>query len=240
MIVLPELGGKGADLWPALIDIAEAVPEGWVLVGGQMVLLHAIENDAPWPRVSLDLDVIVNARVVAIPAFVSRLVALGFHVDGMSPEGLAHRYRRGDASIDVLAPDGLGSRANLTTSRPGRTLQVPGGTQALQRVELVDVRHHDRTGVVPRPSLLGAIIGKSCAVDVDDAPANQELDLALLLSLVKDPFELRGDLTTKDRQRLRRRRPMLDQRHRVWQSFDEHEAQLALSALAVLIDDPEA
>ena len=237
MIVLPELGGKGTDLWPALIDIAEAIPSGWVLVGGQMVLLHAIENDATWPRVSL--DVIVNARVVAIPAFVSRLEALGFQVDGMSPEGLAHRYRRGDASIDVLAPDGLGLRANLTTSRPGHTLQVPGGTQALQRVELVDVRYQDRASVGPRPSLLGAIIGKSCAVDVDDAPANQELDLALLLSLVKDPFETRADLTTKDRQRLRRRRSMLDQRHRVWQSFDERESQLALSALAVLIDDPD-
>ena len=155
MIVLPELGGKGTDLWPALIDIAEAIPSGWVLVGGQMVLLHAIENDATWPRVSLDLDVIVNARVIAIPAFVSRLEALGFQVDGMSPEGLAHRYRRGDASIDVLAPDGLGLRANLTTSRPGHTLQVPGGTQALQRVELVDVRYQDRASVGPRPSLLG-------------------------------------------------------------------------------------
>jgi hypothetical protein len=70
VIVLPELAGKGADLWPALIDIAEAISDGWVLVGGQMVLLHAIENDAAWPRVSLDLDVIVNPRVVAIPAFV--------------------------------------------------------------------------------------------------------------------------------------------------------------------------
>ena len=116
---------------------------------------------------------IVNARIVAIPDFASRLEALGFQVDGMSPEGLAHRYRRGDGSIDVLAPDGLGSRANLTTSRPGRTLQVPGGPQALQRVEHVDVRYHDRTGIVPRPSLLGAIIGKSCAVDVDDAPATR-------------------------------------------------------------------
>ena len=114
----------------------------------------------------------------------------------MSPELLAHRYRRGAASIDVLAPEGLGIRADLTTTPPGHTLQVPGGTQALQRAELVDVTFRGRHGQIPRPSLLGAIVGKSCAVDVDDAPLNQELDFALLLSLVPDPFALRDQLTS--------------------------------------------
>lgn len=76
-----------------------------MLVGGPMVLLHAVEHDSPLPRVSMDLDVIVNARVQAsVCGFVTESEALWFVLDGMSPELLAHRYRRGAASIDVPAP----------------------------------------------------------------------------------------------------------------------------------------
>ena len=92
-------------------------------------------------------------------------------------------------SIDVLAPDGLGSRTDLTTTPPGRTIQVPGGTQALDRTELLPVRTLERTGLVPRPSLLGAVVAKAIAVGVDDLPNGQRLDLAFLLGLVDDPFD---------------------------------------------------
>ena len=44
MLVLPDLGDHTVELWLALLDIAEAVPVDWVLVGGQMVLLHALEH----------------------------------------------------------------------------------------------------------------------------------------------------------------------------------------------------
>jgi hypothetical protein len=184
-----------------------------------MVLLHAVEHGAAWPRVSMDLDVIVNARVKAsVRGFVADIEAVGFVLDGMSPELLAHRYRRGAASIDVLAPEGLGERTDLTTTPPGHTLQVPGGTQALQRAERVEYSYKGRIGTIPRPSLLGSIVGKACAVDVDDVPTNQEIDLALLLSLVEDPFVMRDELTAKDRQRLRPRRSMVEQDHRVCSS----------------------
>ena len=102
MTELPDFAGH-ADrdaLWGALLDIGELVSSDWVLVGGQMVLMHAIENGASWPRVSMDLDVIVNVRVrAAVRGFVTEIEALGFAVDGMSPELLAHRYRRGAASM---------------------------------------------------------------------------------------------------------------------------------------------
>jgi hypothetical protein len=236
MIELPDFAGHANDLWNALIDIGQHVTAEWVLVGGQMVLLHAIEQSAPWPRVSMDLDVIVNARIVSsIRDFVVTLERLGFELDGMSPEQLAHRYRRGAASIDVLAPEGLNERTSLITSPPGHTLQVPGGTQALQRAESVEVSYVGRTGRIRRPSLLGAIIGKSCAVDIDDAKQNQELDLAMLLSFVSDPFVLRSQLTAKDRKRLVPRRNMLDPNHRVWRLMDGEEADSARTALAVLI-----
>ncbi len=238
MIELPDFAGHADALWNALLDLGAVVSSEWVLAGGQMVLLHAIEHGAAWPRVSMDLDVIVNARVKAsVRGFVAEIEAIGFVLDGMSPELLAHRYRRGAASIDVLAPEGLGERTDLTTTPPGHTLQVPGGTQALQRAERVEYSYNGRVGVIPRPSLLGSIVGKACAVDVDDVPANQEIDLALLLSLVDDPFLMRDELTPKDRQRLRPRRPMVEPGHRVWRHFEPAEGDRARAALRILMAD---
>ena len=86
------VAGHAADLWTALLDVGEAAPQGWVLIGGQMVLLHAIEHGVAWPRVSMDLDVLVNARVTAsVRRFVAVIESIGFALDGMSPEMLAHR-----------------------------------------------------------------------------------------------------------------------------------------------------
>lgn len=67
----------------------------------------------------------------------------------------------------MLAPEGLGPRTDITTTPPGRTLQVPGGTQAIARTELLPIAAGDSEGLVPRPSLLGAIIIKAAAVDAD-------------------------------------------------------------------------
>jgi hypothetical protein len=67
-----------------------------------------------------------------------------FELDGMSADRRAHRYKHRSLHpaplIDVLAPDNVGPRADLTTTPPGRTVEVPGGTQALHRREMVQVR----------------------------------------------------------------------------------------------------
>jgi hypothetical protein len=233
---LPTLAGHDAELWDTLLELCAVRPGEWTLVGGQMVFMHALEHGVAPPRVSTDLDIVVNARVVsgAVAAFAAELEARGFVVDGMSPEGLAHRYRRAGVSIDVLAPDGLGGRTNLTTTPPGRTLQVPGGTQALDRTELVPVAAPTRAGHVPRPSLLGAIVGKALAVRVDDVPEAQRLDLAFLLSLVDDPFTMAAQLTSTDRRRLRARRELADPEHRVWRLLEPNASSRARAALRVL------
>ena len=100
---------------------------------------------------------------------------------------------------------------------------------------LVEVSFAGRSGFIRRPSLLGAIVAKACAVVVDDAPVNQELDLALLLSLVADPFAMRDELAAKDRQRLWSRRAMTSADHRVWSHYSRPEADIARTALAVLL-----
>ncbi len=234
---LPTLPGHDDELWAALIELSELRPGEWTLIGGQMVFLHAMEYGAQPPRVSTDLDVLVNARVVTggVREFVAAIEAVGFGLVGASPEGLAHRYQRGGVSVDVLAPEGLGHRTDLTTTPPGRTLQIPGGTQALDRTELVPVVFGEHQGFVPRPSLLGAIVGKSVAVDVDDVPDAQRLDLVLLLSLVDDPIELARQLTKKDRQRLRARSEMADADERAWSNLSVAQADRGRAAFRLLV-----
>ena len=83
--------------------------------------------------------------------------------------------------------------------------------------------------------LPGAIVGKACVVEVDDVPTNQEIDLALLLSLVDDPFVMRDELTAKDRQRLRPRRAMVEPNHRVWRYFERAEGDRARGAPRILM-----
>ena len=149
------------------------------------------------------------------------LPALASPVDqeSMSADGLAHRYVRAaeprPVVIDVLAPEGLGERALLITSPPGRTIEVPGGTQALNRTERVTIVHEGRSGTLPRPTLLAAIVGKAAATALP-TPERHFRDLALLCALVDDPFALAEQLTKKDRQRVRLAKLLSDDTHAAW------------------------
>lgn len=235
VVQLPTWPGS-IPVWETLLELSAADGPEWTLIGGQMVMLHASERGTAPLRVSRDLDVLVNSRVAtgAVREFVVLLEKRGFGLAGTSPNGIAHRYTRGAASIDVLAPEGMGERADLVTTPPGRTIQVPGGTQALARTELIPVSHGGTEGFVPRPSLLGAIVVKAAAIAVDDTPRAQEQDLALLLSMVADPGVLAAETNRKDRQRLRR--VGLDSAaHPVWRALEPDaadRARLAYLALA--------
>ncbi len=59
------------------------------------------------------------------------LVADGFDSE-QSPEGIV-RFMKGDAKVDLLAPDGLG--ADPVETGQGRVVQAPGATQAVKRAE---------------------------------------------------------------------------------------------------------
>lgn len=109
-IELPPLSGVPSGTWPTLLDLAETLdPSTWTLIGGQMVLLHSMEEGRYPARVSTDLDLLINARLVsASPRRVARvLIDMAFTTNLGSPEGLAHRFSRDDAIVDVLAPEGL-------------------------------------------------------------------------------------------------------------------------------------
>ncbi|HET9658225.1 MAG TPA: hypothetical protein VFP72_22930 [Kineosporiaceae bacterium] len=82
------------------------------------------------------------------------------------------------------------------------TVEVPGGTQALQRLELVPVGYAAREVLVPIPNLLGALLLKADATSLHD-PDRHLLDVAFLTSLVIDPLGMCGELTGSDPRRIR-------------------------------------
>lgn len=117
--------GPLVELWGVLFDLAEQVLDAWSLIGGQMVLLHGLEHGRTPPAASADLDVLadVQSDQQSLRRLVAALERLGFSPAGMSPQGnLLHRYRRGVEPqrlvVDLLAPDNLGPRADLTRRRP--------------------------------------------------------------------------------------------------------------------------
>jgi hypothetical protein len=63
---------------------------------------------------------------------------------------------------------------------------------------------------------VGAILIKTRAIEVDDLPANQRSDVAFLLSLVEDPDEFVSQITTTERDWLRRHPYFGDSRHMCW------------------------
>lgn len=205
-----------------------------------MVLLHALEHGVEPPQVSQDGDVIGNVRSdqQALRKIVAALEEGGFEVDGMSPDGLAHRYRKPagprDVLIDVLAPDGVGGKADLTTTRPGRTLEVPGGTQALDRTERVLVTHDQRQALVPRPSLLAAIVGKGAACNLPGDVSRHLRDLALLCAIVEDPYTLSEQLSKKDLQRVRQGAALHDTAHIAWSLVPARIRRNGRDAYAIL------
>ncbi|MFE3860661.1 hypothetical protein ACFXPT_09500 [Streptomyces goshikiensis] len=226
------LTGTLVGLWGTLLDLAERVPQDWTLIGGQMVLLHGLEHGRNPPGASLDLDVLADviSDQQSLRLLVEALEDLGFASAGVSPEGKAHRYARkepvGTLVVDLLAPDNLGNRADLTTTPPGTTLEVPGGRQAVQRSKSICVQLGDRVGTIHRPDLLGAIVGKSAALGIPTSPkAKHYRDLAFLLSLPVDPFNLKQQLTKGDRRKLKLAEALQAADHEAWRALEDAEAQ---------------
>lgn len=62
-LMLPQLGPHHDDLWTTLCDLGDAHHADWVIIGGQMVMLHALQAGREPGRVSQDLDTVIDARV---------------------------------------------------------------------------------------------------------------------------------------------------------------------------------
>jgi hypothetical protein len=107
------------------------------------------------------VDVSVGA-VRATEVFSRRLQDdLHMRMEPPNAHNVGHRFTRDDgAVVDVLAAD-FGERSRPhTTIPPARTVEVPGGRALLTDTDEVRVIHDGRSGVVERPSLIPAIVGK--------------------------------------------------------------------------------
>lgn len=227
-------------LWEKVAELAQefGAGENWTLVGGLMVQLHAYEHGAN-PRPTADIDVLADAR--GRPSMTRRLAErldeLGGHlVDPPATDpNLGYRFRVDDQIVEILGPDGL--KAPPRTLGRYETIEVPGGSQALNRTEAITIAVD---GGVPtearRPTLPAAILLKARALRVHGRPEDQRQDLILLLSLVEDPRSMAGQLRKSEGKWLRETRtdlrlddPLLQDR------FSEDQLRLARQAFEILV-----
>ena len=111
-----------------------------------MVHLHCWQRGIEPPRVTTDADLImdISADRQSLTRISDFLAGLGYEEYGRSPANIGYRWIRDRAVIDLLLPEGLSEKAaNATTVTGARTVQVPGGTQALGRAQVVAVQLAD-------------------------------------------------------------------------------------------------
>ncbi len=127
-------------LWNHLGQLADALPEGWVLVGGLMVQLHALEHDVSSVRVTTDIDLLGQTRPSSkLQDLDQSLRQENFRLSGLDLDGYGYRYERDGVIVDLLAPDGM--RKPPILSHGVKAIGIPGGSQALTRAEPVAGDH---------------------------------------------------------------------------------------------------
>lgn len=240
--------------WWTLFDLAaDQGTDDWMVIGGQMMQVLAAENGIDKVRPTEDVDVVVDVRSKpgGTEALSSWLKGRGFALAGISTDGIGHRFTRGvdggpgTVIFDVLAPEGLGAKANTFTVKPARTVQVPGAVQAFGRSEVVEVTvsgmagKTSRTGAVRRPNLLGALVAKAAATGIvgRENPERDWQDAALLLATVADPVAAAQECERKDRQRLRLLRPLADREHVGWANLDDEAFRRGTTTLDFVSGD---
>lgn len=106
------------------------------------------------------------------------------------------------------------------------------------RTEPVTVIYEGRSGTVPRPTLLAAVVVKAAACGIPGDPSRHLRDLALLCALIEDPFAMRDELTAKDRQRLCLAGALADNIHQAWMLVPGTIRRRGQSAYAILVEAP--
>ena len=195
-------------LWESALELAHdfGAADRWTLVGGLMVQLHAFERRRS-SRLTADVDFLGDSR--RRPSMTVRIAEVLKRRGGemaMPPrtnKNLGYRFEVGGSIIEVLGSEGV--RRDPKTLGEYRTFQVPGGTQALARTEVVRVSLAGGEPVdVRRPSLLGAILIKARAVAKKrDKFESDRQDLIRLLGFVEDPRALAAGIKGNEKKWLR-------------------------------------
>lgn len=245
-VVLSSMTPTQEEGWRALLDLHQDFRSGWCLIGGQMVWLLAIEHSVVPIRLTDDVDVAVDIRADqgAIRRLCTWLESHQFELEGMNKEGIGHRYVSttyrgpGKVKFDVLAPDNIGQRADLTTSPPARTVSAPGTRNALDAAEDIEIVLRERSGRVLRPPLIAALLAKAAATTIPgrENPDRDWNDAAFLLTLLADPIGAAAQLTKGQKRSLRTIKALLDANHPIWRQLGER-ARLGRTALEFLLEE---
>jgi hypothetical protein len=182
-------------LWAKMLELAAVfgADERWSLIGGLMVQLHSFEHGSG-SRPTIDVDFLGDSR--RRPPMTERIAEiLTEHGAELTPppvtdETLGYRFEIDGEIVEVVGSEGV--RRDPQTLGKRTTIQVPGGTQALLRAEIVRVSLDGGSPVeLRRPSLLGAILIKARAVAARREKFDSDRqDLIRLLSFVDDPRAL--------------------------------------------------
>lgn len=195
-------------LWASALELSRAFGAGerWALVGGLMVQLHAFEHGRA-SRLTADVDFLGDSR--RRPAMTVRMAEVLKERGGemamppVSNEALGYRFEVDGSIIEILGSEGV--REDPKTLGKYTTFQVPGGTQALTRAEVVRVSLDGGEPVaIRRPSLLGAILIKARVVAKRrDKFESDRQDLIRLLGFVDDPRATAAELRKSEKRWLR-------------------------------------
>jgi hypothetical protein len=131
---------EARQLWISALELSSAFDAGerWTLVGGLMVQLHAFERWSP-SRLTVDVDFLGDSR--RRPAMTKLMAETVVNRGGemvMPPVGdasLGYRFEVDGTIVKILGSEGV--RRDPKTLGKHTTFQVPGGTQALARTEVV-------------------------------------------------------------------------------------------------------
>jgi predicted nucleotidyltransferase len=202
--ILPALPSTVDRLWETILDIGQALSsDSWMLVGGQMVMLQGLIAGRVMTRATNDIDMLAAALLPPAKAKLSECVRtvkdLGFKPLEANEPDLLHRFVHPDdgAIIDILAPDHQSWPAIIKP--PRATVRIDGGTQALQRAEVVRVTKGSRSVEIAIPSLLGALVLKAAAFKTEKLrPDRHVTDAAFLASLIADPISVKTQFKGSD------------------------------------------
>lgn len=207
-VVFPPLPDHQAQMWKTLLGLEE-LGHPWALVGGQMTMLHCLENGVTAIRPTDDGDIVVGVwtRRDALRETSRYLRAREFREEKTS-DGYGYRFVRGQGTvIDVLLPEGLERQNDYPTTISGRPgFSTEGGRQALGRAERVPVQVEDVLGYVRRPTILGAIVAKAHAYVVDSKDGDRHVQDVVTLAEIalRNPRAVLEQVRRSDRRPVRR------------------------------------
>lgn len=170
----------------------------------------------------------------------SYLATMGYRLQKDALTKYATRFENpAHDKVDILVTDYLYGKKK----REGATLSgmrlcgMPGGGQAIKRSMRLQLRYDQQSASIAIPDLLGALMLKSAAWEVDKTARRDRhlIDAALLLSLIDSPDEEAKRLhSSNDRKRILRLHELLAADSDYWSSLDQTHRQDGIDTLDTL------